>query len=181
MIHILTEEDYKNQLINTPPQTPFSKRRAKFYLDMFNNPLVDAKLLHFYNNQGKFIGECVLVFKDERTENEFLYEKHILNRFNACLIKNLFIEKQFQNQGYFTDFLKNIEQLCLKNNIKNLLLAVQTKNQHALDVYTHLGFSPTGERFTYSDIGEAIFMQKILHHTKRQSPQQTQTSEINNI
>ena len=80
----------KNELIDFykkyPPNNNFEKRRADLYLDMYDNPLVDALYIYYMEN-NEYIGECVLVFKDERKTYEFEYEKDLVNKKDTCLIK----------------------------------------------------------------------------------------------
>jgi len=158
MVKIITKKDFMDYYKKQPARSSFEKRRANFYLDMYDNPLVDALYLHYIDN-NEFIGECVLIFKDERSCYEFEYEKDILKKKSACLIKNLRIIENKQGLGYFSKFLNEIKQIAKTKNCKYLTFSVNKDNSHALAVYKHLKAHKFGEEHVYKDSGPMIFMQ----------------------
>ncbi len=157
MIKDVTKQDLVNMYKQHPATNAFEKRRMQFYFDMYDNPLVDAKYL-VYTDGGEYVGECVLVFKDERKHFEFEYEKDILAKSGTCLIKNLYIAENKQGKGYFSKFLDEIKGLAKAKNCIHLTMAVATDNKKAVDIYKHLNAKVFDEK-QYQDVGSMLFMQ----------------------
>lgn len=158
MIKIVSKNELVDFYKKCPANESFEKRRREFYLDMYDNPLVDA-LFIYYMNEDEYIGECVLVFKDERKTFEFEYEKDLVNKMDACLIKNLWIRDDRRGMGYFTKFLNEIKTLAKEKKCKYLNFSVSKDNTHALEVYKHLNAYEIGQERSYSDTGKIVFMQ----------------------
>lgn len=152
----------KNELIDFykkyPANSSFEKRRKEFYIDMYDNPLVDALYL-YYMDGDEYIGECVLVFRDNRKTFEFEYERDLINKLDSCLIKNLWIREDKRGMGYFTKFLNEIKILAKNKRCKYLKFSVSKENTHALEVYKHLNAYTIGKEHFYNDVGQMIFMQ----------------------
>jgi len=152
----------KNELIDFykkyPTDNSFEKRRQELYLDMYDNPLVDA-LYIYYMDEDEYIGECVLIFRDERKICEFEYEKDLVNKKDACLIKNLWIRDDKRGVGYFTKFLNEIKILAKKKNCRFLNSSVSKDNIHAIDVYKHFNAYEFDKEHFYDDVGKMLFMQ----------------------
>lgn len=152
----------KNELIDYYKQCPqnndFEKRRADLYLNMYDNPLVDALYL-YYMDKDEYIGECILIFKDNRKTFEFEYENDLVNKPYTCLLKNLYIRDDKCGMGYFTKFLNEIKIIAKNKKCKYLTFSVSKDNTHALKVYKHLNAYQVGKEHFYNDIGQTIFMQ----------------------
>ncbi|MBR4270446.1 MAG: GNAT family N-acetyltransferase [Clostridia bacterium] len=151
------EECYKNYKFSSNEE----ECQYKLYKEIFDNPKVDALLVYYIEN-SKYIGECVLVFKDKRKELEFLCEYDLVNIPKVCMMKNLCIyEEENRGKGYFTKFLKEIENLVKEKQFNSIIISVSTNNTHAIDVYKHLGFIEMDKK-KYKDTGDMIVMKKEL-------------------
>ena len=157
MIKIVSKKNLMQFYKRNIPDNVFEKRRAEFYLNMFDNPLVDALYIYFMD-KDEYIGECVLVFRDEREIYEFEYEKDILGNNDSCLIKNLWIRNNMRGKGYFTKFLNEIKTLAYKKGCRCLVFSVAKNNTHAIDIYSHLKAYRFCEEREYSDVGQMLFM-----------------------
>ena len=105
------------------------------------------KYLEIYDDNEKFVGQGVMVFKDLRSECEFEYEYKLLNRNRCCLLKNIFIQEDYRGKGYFTLLLKEMERLARIKGYRFLILSVTKDNVRAQKVYEHLGFVKTDEEY----------------------------------
>ena len=161
MIKIVSYNELLKEFESYPPTSQFEKKRYSLTLDMFNNPLVDALYLNYYEDDC-FIGECVLVFFDRRDDFEFEYEKDILNRNKTCLLKNLWIMEKHRGKGMFTKFFSEIKTLVKQKGYDKIIFAVADNNAHAIEVYKHLNCKETGEKYFYNDVGNMTFMEYII-------------------
>ena len=57
---------------------------------------------------------------------------------NIWWIQSLYVVKEWRKKGIFTQLLKKVEKLALKNNIKTIRLYVHKENKTAINVYKNL-------------------------------------------
>ncbi|MGN1227866.1 MAG: GNAT family N-acetyltransferase [Christensenellales bacterium] len=162
MITKITKADLEKAYSNNTDTSEFVLKRIKFDLDMFDNDKVEMNYYTIFDDCNNYVGQGVLVFRDDRDLREFEYEEKVLNRPNHCLIKNVYIEECFRGKGYFSKLITQMEIDAKSKGFKNFILSVTDDNKLAQHIYEHLGFVRNGEEYNCSDIGKCyVYVKEI--------------------
>lgn len=97
---------------------------------------------YFFSNQGyvSIIQQLALNYqknlKDFTEISDFNIEKSI------CFIENIFVKEKYRGQGNGRQLLKELFQICLSEDIKEIYLVakIQDHNFKLIDFYAKLGF-----------------------------------------
>ncbi len=163
MIVEITKKDLQNYYDSIPETIRSDMQKHIAYdLDMFDNPLVDMKYFFIYNDNDKFVGAGILVFKDFRQEKEFEYEKMLLNKEKTALIKNCFVNSKYRGNGYFSQLMHAMENSVKDKGYKNITLSTRKTNVMAQNIYKHLGYEKLDTEYNYPDTGLTCIFNKKL-------------------
>lgn len=85
-------------------------------------------------------------------------------------ILQIWVKRDYQNQGYGKIILKHILNLLEKRLIKSVFLEVRENNKNAIIFYTKFGFQLIGTRKNYYKVGndyfDALLMRLELNNEK---------------
>ncbi|MDR3215243.1 MAG: ribosomal protein S18-alanine N-acetyltransferase [Bacilli bacterium] len=129
--------------------------------------VIDIHNRHFlkcnYDDYYKELNSEYSTFLVLKNQNTIIGYLVVYILFQTMEIVSICIDDSFQHQGYGKFLLEYSEFLAYKHNCEEILLEVEEKNIHALDVYVSFGFGKIHIRKNYYGTNRnAIIMKKLV-------------------
>lgn len=110
-------------------------------------------------------GEILIAYGVVVLNGEPEYENLQSGKWNAhgnyYVVHRLAVAERFRGMGFAMLYLKNVEYMCVRNNVKSIRIDTKYDNQNMLDILRILGYSYCG-RIVYPINGERLAYDKVV-------------------
>lgn len=93
--------------------------------------------------KGEIVGTVAVSFDGEKTY-EKIYDGQWISNFDYAVIHRLAIDSYYKGQGLASIIIKNIEKMCLKENIKSIRIDTHEDNKSMQRLIQKNGFKYCG-------------------------------------
>ncbi|GFN34932.1 GNAT family N-acetyltransferase [Tepidimicrobium xylanilyticum] len=93
--------------------------------------------------EGEIVGTVAVSFDGEKTY-EKIYDGQWISNFDYAVIHRLAIDSYYKGQGLASIIIKNIEKMCLKENIKSIRIDTHEDNKSMQRLIQKNGFKYCG-------------------------------------